>query len=171
MDTLPLAAKCYRTVLQKSLFSPGLLFTQSSGGGRLSLSIPSCAFPCLDASRMAFPSLCWIADLLQNVPTSPFCAFFLCWLSVLPKQCSAAGLLFHLGNNFICRMTFLYISFLVSKKLLQAVYLSPGLLAHRWHCFFRTAELSLSSHETIETAFAFHGSSLQVLAFPTWGSL
>lgn len=91
---------------------------------------------------------------------------FLCWLSVLANQCPAAGLLSHLGSNSICRLTFLHISFLLSKKLLQAMYVSSGFLAHRWHYFFRTVKLNLASHETIETAFAFCGSSLQVLAFP-----
>lgn len=87
---------------------------------------------------------------------------FLCWLSVLANQCPAAGVFSHLGSNSICRLTFLRISFLVSKKLLQAVYISPGLLAHRWHYFFRTVKLNLTSHATIETAFAFCASSLWV---------
>lgn len=49
---------------------------------------------------------------------------------------------------------------------LQSMYTSPGLLAHRWQFFFRAVKLNLTSHETIETAFAFQGSSFQVLAFP-----
>lgn len=53
----------------------GALIRQSGGDARLSLPVPSCVSPCLDASQMGLPSLCWIADLLQSVPASPFCTF------------------------------------------------------------------------------------------------